>query len=173
MRCAAPLTALAVLGLCASAASAARPAREPLQLRPSGFLTAPSERRPAAVALGYVRGHRGQFGLDDGDVAGLRLVRAYRSGSGAAHLQWEQSYRGIPVFGAGLRANVDADGRLINIGDGALADPAVDSIAPRLSALEALLAAGRGAGEAVVPGRRGAPAGAERATTFSGVTAPA
>ncbi len=167
MRRAALLTALAVLGLGASAASAARPEREPLQLRPGGFLTAPSEDRPAAVALHYVRAHPGEFGLDGGDLEGMRLVRSYRSDSGAAHLQWEQRYRGIPVFGAGLRANLDADGRLLNVGDGALPDPAVDSIAPRLSALEALLAAARAVGEPVVPGGATTATGAERATTFT------
>jgi hypothetical protein len=151
----------------ASTASAVRPAREPLHARPGGFLTAPSEHRPATVALDYVRAHPDTFGLDAGDLAGLRLVRAYRFAGGAAHLQWEQSYRGIPVFGAGLRANVDAGGRLINVGAAAQPDPGLASVDPRLSALDALLAAGRAAGATVVPGRPGGPAGPERATTFA------
>lgn len=155
MRSVVVLMVLAGLLLGASAAGAARPAREPLHARGGGFLTAPSEGRPATVALDYVRGHPGTFDLDESDLKGLHLVRAYRSGSGAAHLQWEQYYRGIPVFGPGLRANVDADGRLINVGGGAQPDPAVASIEPRLSALEALLAAGRAAG-------------AERSTSFAG-----
>jgi extracellular elastinolytic metalloproteinase len=128
------VTALAALLHGAPAASAARPQREPLVERAGAFLTAPSERRPAAVALDYVRAHPATFGLDGGDVNGLRLERAYRSGSGAVHLQWEQFHRGIPVFGAGLRANVDADGRLINVGGGAQPDPHVASIEPRLPA---------------------------------------
>jgi extracellular elastinolytic metalloproteinase len=161
------LMILAGLLLGASVAGAARPAREPLRERPDGFLTAPSERRPAAVALDYVREREATFCLDEGDLARLRLVRAYRSESGAAHLQWEQYYRGIPVFGPGLRANLDVDGRLINVGDGARPDPAVASIEPRLSALDALLSAGRGAGAAVVPGRPARAAGPERATTFA------
>ena len=119
------------------------------------------------MALDYVRRHRAGFDLDEGDLDGLRLVRSYRFGRGTTHLQWEQSYRGIPVFGFGLRANVDADGRLINIGDGARPDPAVASTEPRLSALDALLATARAAHVAVVPGRPGEPVGAERATTFA------
>jgi extracellular elastinolytic metalloproteinase len=123
--------------VCAAGASAAPPRSEPLRARSNGFLTRPSDERPAAVALGYVRAHPDTFKLDPGDVAGLRLVRSYRSGGGDAHLQWEQVYRGIPVFGPGLRANVAADGRLINVGEGAIPDPGVKSIEPRLSAREA------------------------------------
>jgi hypothetical protein len=150
-----------------SAAEAARPAREALEARAGGFLTAPSEQRPADVALDYVREHPRTFGLDRGDLAGLRLVRSYRSQSGTAHLQWEQSYRGIPVFGPGLRANVDADGRLLNVGDGARPDPAVDWLEPRLSAVDALLAAGRAAGATVVPGTPDRARGPERLTSFA------
>ncbi len=160
------LTALAALLAGAPAASATRPATEPLRERASGFLTAPSERPPATVALDYVRDRPARFGLDEGDVAGLRLARSYRSAGGLVHLQWEQFHRGIPVFGPGLRANVDPDGRLINVGEGAQPDPAVPSVEPRLSALDALLAAGRAAGVAVVPGSPGAPAGRERLTRF-------
>jgi extracellular elastinolytic metalloproteinase len=161
------LSAVAALLVGASGASAARPLNEPLQARVGGFLTARSEHRPKTIALDYVRAHPGTFKLDDGDLADLTLARAYRFADGAVHLQWEQFYRGIPVFGPGLRANVDADGRLINVGAGARPDPRVASIEPRLSALDALLAAGRAAGAAVVPGRPTSRGGAERATDFA------
>jgi extracellular elastinolytic metalloproteinase len=161
------LGAVAALLVGVSGASAARPVREPLHARAGGFLTAPSDQRPKTIALDYVRAHPGTFELDDGDLADLTLARAYRFGNGAVHLQWEQSYRGIPVFGPGLRANVDADGRLINVGEGAQPDPRVASVEPRLSALDALLAAGRAAGAAVVPGRPTSRVGAERTTEFA------
>ncbi len=90
--------------------------------------------RPATVALDYVRAHPESFRLDEGDVDGLRLADSHRSGSGAVHLRFEQYYRGVPVFGPGLHANVDRDGRLINIGGAAQPDPRVDSIDPRLPA---------------------------------------
>jgi hypothetical protein len=165
---AACLAALCALLAVAPAASAARPQSEPLRAKPGGFLTSPSGERPAAVALGYVRAHPDAFDLDANDIGGLRLTRSYRSRDDVAHLQWEQIYRGIPVFGPGLRANVAADGRLVNVGEGALPDPAVDSIVPKLSALDALLAAARDANAAVAPGRPSPPSGAERTTTFSG-----
>jgi extracellular elastinolytic metalloproteinase len=161
------LSALGALLVGVSAASAARPVREPLHARAGGFLTAPSEHRPVTIGLDYLRDRPATFGLDADDVAGLRLVRSYRSGSGAVHLQWEQSYRGIPVFGPGVRANLDADGRLINIGDGARPDPRVTSIEPGLSALDALLAAGRAAKATVVPGSPERARGPERLTRFA------
>jgi len=161
------LSAVAALLVGAPGASAARPVSEPLHARAGGFLTAPSEDRPKTIALDYVRAHPGRFELDEGDLADLALARAYRFGHGAVHLQWEQTFRGIPVFGPGLRANVDADGRLINVGEGAQPDPRVASIEPRLSALDALMAAGRAAGTAVVPGRPTSRGGVERTTAFA------
>ena len=93
--------------------------------------------KPSTVALDYVRDHPESFRLDENDVDGLRLADTYRSGSGAVHLRFEQYYRGVPVFGPGLHANVDRDGQLINIGGAAQPDPHVDSITPRLPALTA------------------------------------
>ena len=164
---AACLFALSALVVAVPTAGAARPASEPLRAKPGGFLTAPSDERPATIALDYVRAHPRTFELDGNDVDGLRLTRAYRSGGGDVHLQWEQLYRGIPVFGPGLRANVAADGQLINVGEGALPDPGVSSVDPRLSALDALLAAARAANAAVAPGHPSAPEGNARTTTFT------
>ena len=161
------LLTVGALLLGAATASAAAPRSEPVRGGTNGFLTKPSDERPAALALDYVRDHPSTFGLDLNDLSGLRLVRSYRFGGGATHLQWEQVYRGIPVFGPGLRANVAADGRLINVGEGAAPDPGVKSIGPRLSALDALLAAARSAGVAIAPGHASRAVGAARATSFS------
>jgi extracellular elastinolytic metalloproteinase len=137
-------------------------------IRRDGFLTEPSNRRPAEVALDHVREHERAFRLDRNDLSRLKLVRRYRSESGVTHLQWAQTYRDVRAFGAGLRANVDERGRLINIGGSPQADLAVDSMEPTLSPLDALLAAARGARQAVVPGLPGAADGPERNTAFSG-----
>ncbi len=107
-----------------------------------GFLTRRSRRNPSSVALDYVLDNRGAFGLDAGDVSALRQVRRYRSASGATHLQWEQTYRGLPVFGTEVRANVARDGRLINAGGAPLPDPSVRSIDPDLSERAAVRVAG-------------------------------
>jgi hypothetical protein len=161
-------------------AAAAHAAAAPVEVRPrttgtsrwlgehERFLSARSDRRPAAVALDYVRAHDATFRLHEGDLAGLRLVRSYQSGSGAAHLQWEQTAHGIPAFGAGLRANVSDDGRLISIGGETRPDLAVATVEPEVSALNAVLAAARDAGVAVVPRTFGAATGPERSTRFTG-----
>jgi extracellular elastinolytic metalloproteinase len=162
------LATVAALLLGAAVASARPPRSEPLRAHTGGFLTGPLDKRPGAVALDYVRSHPRAFELDANDLDGLRLTRSYRSADGVRHLQWEQVYRGLPVFGPGLRANVTAGGRLINVGEGAVADPGGVSIQPRLSATDAVLAAARGAHAAVAPGRPGRRTGAARATTFTG-----
>ena len=72
--------------------------------------------------------HTATFGLDEGDLDGLRLDARLPLGQRRGAPEWEQVYRGIPVFGPGLRANVDAEGRLINVGGGAQPDPHVPSI---------------------------------------------
>ena len=115
----------------------------------------PSDRRPPRdVAVSYLRGRRAAFGLDSTDIAALELTRRYASESGVVHLWWEQTYRGIPSFDQGLRANVDADGRLINIGGAPRPDLAVDSIVPGVGPREALEAAARSVSASVRPGTR-------------------
>ena len=145
-----------------------RTGRPRVLARRDGFLTRRSGSRPAAVALDFVRAHDGDLGVDDDDVASLELVSSYRFGSGAVHLQWEQSLQGIPLSGAGVSANVAADGRLINLAGAPRADLHVDSLEPRLSALDALLAAARDAGVTLVPGRPSPTGGPDRLVSFSG-----
>jgi hypothetical protein len=158
---------LAALGRRALVALDARTGQARLLARRDGFLTGKSGLPPARIGLGFVRAHDRALGVDGGDLASLELVRAYRFGGGTTHLRWEQSYRGIPLFGPGVGANVAADGRLINITGAPRADLQVESVEPGLSAVDALLAAARGAGVAVVPGRPSTPGSADRLTTFS------
>ncbi len=73
--------------------------------RLDGYLTAPSTRSGAAVALGYVREHAAAFGLDGDDLDGLRLT-GRETADRVEHLTWEQRYGGIPVADAGLEAAV-------------------------------------------------------------------
>ena len=134
--------------------------------RRDGFLTRATGDRPRDIAVSYLRGRRAAFGLDSTDIAALELTRRYTSGSGVVHLWWEQTYRGIPSFDQGLRANVDADGRLINIGGAPRPDLAVDSIVPGVGPREALEAAARSVSASVRPGPAGPSVGPDRATTF-------
>ena len=117
-----------------------------------GYLTGPQTASPRRIALDYLDSHRAAFGLGGGDLSGFELTRSYRSASGTTHLQWRQTYRGIPAFDEGLRANVSADGRLINIGGAPRPDLAVDSTTPRIGRAEALHVVAASASARVGPG---------------------
>ncbi len=84
--------------------------------RLDGFLTAPSSRPAAAVALGYVRANRTALGLTTSDLSSLSLRRDYVDIEGIHHLSWVQSAGGVDLFGNGLQANVTRDGRLLSLG---------------------------------------------------------
>jgi extracellular elastinolytic metalloproteinase len=106
-----------------------------------GLLTGRSGRAPRSVALGYLHDHATAFGLDAGDLDGLRLAHSYRSADGTTHLRFEQTFRGIPAFGAGVQAGVTRDGRLVNLVGAPRPDLAVPSTSPMLSRAEAVRAA--------------------------------
>jgi extracellular elastinolytic metalloproteinase len=83
--------------------------------RLDGYLTAPSRKKPATVALDYVAAHADVFGLDAKAVAGLTLRKDYVDITGVHHLSFVQAVGGVPVFGNGLKAHVAKDGRLIQV----------------------------------------------------------
>ena len=137
--------------------------------RLDGFLTGPSSASPEQVALGYARANAAALGLDRADLDGLRLTRDYTDTSQITHLIWAQSVDGVEAFENGLYANVTGDGRLINlIGSPVAGLAAIRSVAPRLSARDALGAALDDAGsERRVPAVRSS-SGPDRATDFAG-----
>jgi extracellular elastinolytic metalloproteinase len=114
--------------------------------RLDGFLTGPSARDGAAVALDYVRDHAAAFGLDGNDLQGLRLTdRSFVDG--VEHISWEQRYRGIPVADAGLEAAITGSGRLLNVTGPPASDLAVRSIEPSVGAADAYAAARESGGD--------------------------
>ncbi len=137
--------------------------------RLDGYLTGPSSAAPSAVALGYVRSHLAAFGLTPSDLRGLTLVRDYVDVLGTHHLIWEQRYRGVPAFDDDLRANVTADGRLINVLGSPVHDLRVPSVTPRTTAQQAIAATYRsvGASAPALALRRVSP-GPQRAASFRG-----
>jgi extracellular elastinolytic metalloproteinase len=139
--------------------------------RLDGFLTGPTARDPRDVVLDYVREHPGVFKLDEGDLAGLRVVRDYTDVAGIRHLHWAQTARGIPAFDNDLRASVTADGRLINVLGSPLPDLAerAAGLAPALDATGGVRAALRSVGRDLRsphPVARGR--GPKRVTRFAG-----
>ncbi|HEY7562060.1 MAG TPA: M36 family metallopeptidase [Gaiellaceae bacterium] len=134
-----------------------------------GFLTEPSAADPADVVLGYVREHSDAFGLDEDDLAGLRLVRDETDAAGAHHLLWAQTAGGIPAFANDLRATVTRDGRLVTVGGSPVPDlelPADASVGPSTAVVTALRAAGRTV--AAPPRATVASRGQAQATRFAG-----
>jgi hypothetical protein len=138
--------------------------------RLDGFLTEPAEGDAVDIALGYVRANEAVFGLDEDDLAGLRLVRDETDAFGVRHLLWAQEAEGIPAFANDLRASVTSDGRIVNV----LGSPIPDLVLPvdglAVGGGQAVVSTLRAEGHraANAPTRLAAPRGAERATRFAG-----
>lgn len=135
--------------------------------RLDGFLTGPSDRPATEIALDYVRAHPDVFGLDADDLSRLELVRDYVSIDGAHHLVWAQTAGGVPAFDTELRANVTADGRLINVLGSPLPDLTLPSTSPAKSATQALAAARADVGDGEAPVKTSVAPGAEQETSFA------
>ncbi|MEZ5098734.1 MAG: M36 family metallopeptidase [Thermoleophilia bacterium] len=175
---AAPVDSPAVSGAAVSRLDASLGAQGVVQLDPltgtprvvarlDGFLTGPSDRPATEIALDYVRAHPDVFGLDADDIARLELVRDYVSIDGARHLVWAQTAGGVPAFDTELRANVTADGRLINVLGSPLPDLTLPSTTPGKSATQALAAARADVGDGEAPVQASVAPGPERETTFA------
>jgi len=90
-----------------------------VRLGPASMLrlgTAPTEASAKAAAFGsaaaaFVDRNAAAFGLRNGS-ADLALQRSETDRLGTTRLTYAQNYRGVPVFGATLKAHFDATGRL-------------------------------------------------------------
>jgi extracellular elastinolytic metalloproteinase len=119
--------------------------------RLDGFLTGPSGASAESIALGYVQRNADAFGLSGAAIASISLARDYVSIDGTHHLSYVQAIGGIPVFGNGLKANVTADGRLINVVGSPLGSLETSTASPSISAGQAVAAAKEDAGLVTVP----------------------
>jgi Fungalysin/Thermolysin Propeptide Motif len=135
-----------------------------LVARTDGFLTGAGGRDPADVALNYVRARPAVFGLDGGDLGSLRVQSRYRSPDGVTHLAYEQTDRGIAAYDNVLYANVDAHGRLLNVGGSAVGGLAVGSAVPAIAAGRALAVAKQEVGGSMLAPRSGPAPSARRAS---------
>ncbi len=131
------------------------------------FLTGPSGAAPASIALGYVKQNAAALGLDARTVDGMVLKRDYVDVEGIHHLFFVQSANGVPVFGNGLKANVTADGRLINVLGSPVAAPSLASTSPGVSASGAAAAARRDVEAGAVPFKAISGQEVTRPTTFA------
>ncbi len=119
-----------------------------------GAVTEPSAASPPEVAERFIRENAGLYGLDEADLAGLRLVREYETKDlGVTHLTYVQEADGRRVFGSDLRLAVDGSGRIVWVG-GELV-PGVSAASKRdawaLDASAAAAAAARSIGASATP----------------------
>ncbi|MEA2149594.1 MAG: extracellular elastinolytic metalloproteinase [Solirubrobacteraceae bacterium] len=139
-----------------------------LVARTDGFLTGRRAAPAAGVALDYVRAHPAVFGLADADLGELRLTSRYRTPDGVTHLAYAQTHLGIAAYDNVLLANVDADGRLLNVGGSAVPGIRVASGTPGIDAETALAQARRVVGGPLLPPAARQGPGPERPTRFAG-----
>ena len=111
-----------------------------------GYLTGPTNQSAAHVALGYVRQNHQAFGIPASDVGSLRQVGGFSDHDGTRHVSFVQYSQGVPVFGAGLKAAVAGNGRLLNVVQGPVPNAATKSPTPHVSAADAVRAALRNGG---------------------------
>ena len=97
-----------------------------------GFITGPSKRDPADIALDYIRHHKKVFGADKADST-AELTKDYVSIDGTHHLFFEQTLEGVPVLN-GIRANITDSGQIINFTGSPVASLAGAKAAPGISA---------------------------------------
>ena len=82
-----------------------------------GALTEASPLTPREVALGYLRKLAPAYGLSNDDLATAYAAKEFRTESnGVTHLIFHQKFDGADVENAVWVANVDRDGRLLNVG---------------------------------------------------------
>lgn len=118
--------------------------------RLDGFLTGPSSKPAATVALDFVRANRTAFGLSRADLRTFQLRQDYVDILGTHHLSWVQRVGGVEAFPNGLKANVTRAGRLINVSGSPAAGLRAPAASARLDATAAIAAARSAAGGAAV-----------------------
>ncbi|HLV59106.1 MAG TPA: M36 family metallopeptidase, partial [Natronosporangium sp.] len=101
---------------------------------------------PVQVALAHLRADPSGVGVTGDDVAELVLASSHRSAhNGVTHVNLNQQFKGLEVFGAYATVNVAADGRVVFVGDSLVAGLAAGASgtpgAPGLDAAAAVEAA--------------------------------
>ncbi len=128
--------------------------------RLDGTLTGPSTDTAAEVALRFLRDHAAVYGLGAADVARLAAGAQRRSAGGLVSVQLTQSHGGVTSIDSGVRAVLDARGRLIEL---------VGSPDPDLSVAGTRAAVSRGEAAKAAARASGAPAAAAGTARVSAV----
>ena len=95
-----------------------------------------------STALAHLEASPSSVGATGADVRDLVVTSAYTSKhSGVTHVNVNQAYDGLEVFGAHATVNVAADGRVVFVGGGFERGLAVAASAVELGAADAVAAA--------------------------------
>lgn len=107
---------------------------------------------PSEVVRNFITEYAALFEIDGNEIPAARITRNYTDEhNGVTHLTFQQRIKGIDLFDSGIKANVDRNGRLINISSTMLPRPRGDFSPPeaKFSELEAIRAAAAGVGVVV------------------------
>src|SRR5262245_34840743 len=73
---------------------------------------------PDEVAINYVREHAGTLGVSPEDLNDVFVLSSYASeDNGVTHVNLNQRYQGLEVFGGHATVNVTRDGKILFIGN--------------------------------------------------------
>jgi len=133
----------------------------------SGALSGSTGGSPASVAMGFARSHAAILGLSSADLDALGAPKIVTSPSGISSVRFAQSYKGVPAYDNDLRINLDRVNRVLSVTGSPVHDLSVDSVAPKLSATQALSALMRHVGVRHDLSVKSASSDARRSTTFS------
>jgi extracellular elastinolytic metalloproteinase len=117
-----------------------------LTLVPTPMLAADTESEskdgPVAIARSHVADNAASLGVRSADVSDLRVASSYRSAhNGVTHVNMNQRFDGLEVFGAYVTVNVASDGEVLFVGDSLVDDLADASGRVATDATEAVEAA--------------------------------
>jgi protocatechuate 3,4-dioxygenase beta subunit len=109
----------------------------------TGAETAEEPADPVEIALGYLEANPGALGVTAADVDDLAVASSYRSShNGVTHVNVNQRFDGLEVFGAYATVNVTDEGEVLFVGDSLVSGlRAAGPAEPDLDALEAVGAA--------------------------------
>lgn len=122
-----------------------------LTLVPTPMLAADTESEskdgPVAIARSHVADNAASLGVGSGDVSDLRVASSYRSThNGVTHVNMNQRFDGLEVFGAYVTVNVASDGEVLFVGDSLVKGLSDASGRVRTDAAEAVEGAAAGLG---------------------------
>ena len=135
--------------------------------RLDGFLTAPSSAAAASIARGYLTEHAALFATTASGVAALQQTSDTVDVEGTHHVAFGQRLNQIPIFNGGVKVNVAADGRIINVLGSPISAVAPLDAAPTLTAEAALGRALADGGASMAPPRAITAAGPTQPTRFA------